>query len=73
MGASMELVQVNGLGGYVTVEQAARLLHMTESGVHKLVRRRNVPFVRLGHYCLLLRPADLAAQRDAASVGGRTQ
>ncbi len=44
----MDDVRVEGLAGFVTVAQAARLLGMTVSGVHKLIRRRNLPVLRVG-------------------------
>lgn len=44
----MEDLRVEGLAGYVTIAQAARLIGMTASGVHKLIRRRAIPVLRLG-------------------------
>ena len=44
----MDDVCVEGIGGWITVAQAARLLGLTVSGVHKLVRRRNLPVLRVG-------------------------
>ncbi len=60
----MELAKVDGLAGYITVEKAAQLLGMTSDGVIKIVRRHNVPFVRLGR-SLVLRPSDLAIEEES--------
>lgn len=61
----MELVKITSLGGYITVEAAAKLLGITTDGVIKIVRRQNIPFVRLGR-SILLRPADLVRRRGAS-------
>lgn len=55
----MEMARVEGIGGYVTVDRAARMLRITNDGVVKIIRRQHVPCVRLGR-SLLVRPSDLA-------------
>lgn len=59
----MERVPVAGLSGYLTVKQVAEMLHITIGGVHKLIRRQNIPVVKLGNN-LLLRAADIRVARD---------
>lgn len=53
---------LEGLGAYVTVKEASRLLGLSIGGVHSAIRRRRVPTLRLGN-ALLLRVSDLKLVR----------
>lgn len=68
----MDGVKVDGIAGLVTVDRAAKMLRMSPDGVHKIVKRNNVPYVRLGK-SLLLRPSDLALYRDIPDLRNGTE
>jgi excisionase family DNA binding protein len=53
---------LEGLGAYISVKEAGRLLGMTVSGVHAALRRRRVPSVKLGN-SVLIRASDLRLLR----------
>lgn len=54
----------------VTVPQAAKLLKVTRAAIHKAIKRRRIPFIKLGGVFLIQR-ADLTKYTKTKSVGGR--
>ena len=54
----------------VTVSQAARLLKITPAAIYKAIKRRRIPYLKIGRIFLIER-AHLISYRKDKSVGGR--
>lgn len=60
--ATNEAVKVEGLGGWITVREASRLLGIGPTAVHMAIRRHRLPTIKLGN-TTMLRLTDLKLAR----------
>lgn len=58
---------------FLTVEEAAHLLRLKRSTAYELVRRGEIPAVRLGRFIRVPREALLSLGKDFAGAGGNSK